>query len=159
VETYLGHSYSATTIEEITELQGIIRSIRDGVTNRNDYFGPEAPKKRAPQEEKKDITLDQVLDGEVKHEGSKEGPPPSTPPPAQETSKPSEKESLGPGDERLLEEFKKALLKCNTAVEVQKYMKEVRASQTAMRISQALLGQMANLANDRMRDLLKKEGA
>jgi len=158
VETYLGHSYSATTIEEITELQGIIRSIRDGVTNRNDYFGPEAPKKGTPQEEKKDITLNQVLDGEVKHEGSKEGPSPSTPS-AQETSGPSEKESFGPGDERILEEFKKNLLKCNTAVEVQKYMKEVRASQAAMRISQALLGQMANLANDRMRELLKKEGA
>jgi hypothetical protein len=122
-----------------------------------DYFGAGAIKPKPEEKKEGDITLDQVLDGEVKHEGSKEGPPPSTPPPIQETSKPSEKELTG--DERLLEEFKKALLKCNTAVEVQKYMKEVRASQAAMRISQAVLGQMANLANDRMRELLKKEGA
>ncbi len=133
VEAYLGHSYSATTVEEITELQGIIRSIRDGVTNRNDYFGPEAPKKGAPQPEKQDITLDQVLKGEVEHEGSKEGPsaPPQEATPQEEAPGPqpppekgAPEESVEPRDAQILEEFKKSLPKCATATEVQKYMKE-----------------------------------
>lgn len=133
VEAYLGHSYSATTVEELTELQGIIRSIRDGVTNRKDYFGSEAPRKVVPQPEKQGITLEQIFSGEVKHEGPKEGP--SAPPQEAAPQKATPQEEVpGPQpppekvDAQIPEEFKKSLPKCATAPEVQKCMKEVPQS-------------------------------
>jgi hypothetical protein len=174
IENYLGHSLAATTVEEITELQGIIRSIKDGVTNRNDYFGAEAQRKGTPQEEKKegDISLDQVLNGEVKHEGSKEGPTIQTTEnfyinPTEfmgfteqnrhristEPAPPTQHE----WDERILEDFKGKLNKCITAVEVQEHAKQIKSTKAATRISDSLLSQIMNLANDRMRELLKKE--
>ncbi len=148
IESYIGHSLSATTVEEIAELQGIIQSIRDGAARKEEYFGQgpgQQPKPRPA--EKEDITLDQVLNGDVEPE------PPQVP-----EEKPPEKpqERLGLGDERIMDEFNKRMLACNTAIDVQKYMKEVRAAAPAMRISKVLLEKMSSVANDRMRDLLKK---
>lgn len=161
IENYIGHSLSATTVEEITELQGIIQSIRDGAARKEEYFGQGPGQQPKPRHaEKEDITLDQVLNGEVQHEAAK-GEPEPTPPeqePAPQVPPEEEKppEKLGLGDERIMEEFNKRMLACNTAIDVQKYMKEVRTAAPAMRTSKGLLEKMSTIANDRMRELLKK---
>jgi len=160
IEKYLNHAFDTTTPEEITELQGILSSIREGVVDRAEYFGPAAKKKeeKEKEREKPDMTLDQVMAGEVKtvpgkeqaqgeatERGSEEGKIPEPPP------------AVGMGDDRLFEEFKKEVLSKRTAKEVQEYFKKVRGEAKAMRIGDALMAKMSNFVNDRLRELLKAE--
>jgi hypothetical protein len=158
LEKYLGHAFDTTTPEEITELQGILSSIREGVVDRAEYFGPAAKAKEEKQKEKEksDMTLDQVMAGEVKTEtreepterGSKEGKTP-------EAS--SASDTLGPGDDKIFETFKTDVLSRKTPKEVQEYFKKVRGEAKAMRIGDALMAKMSNFVNDRLRELLKTE--
>jgi hypothetical protein len=158
LEKYLGHAFDTTTPEEITELQGILSSIREGVVDRAEYFGPAAKAKEEKQKEKEkpDMTLDQVMAGEVKTEtreepterGSKEGKTPEASPAS---------DSLGPGDDKIFETFKTDVLSRKTPKEVQEYFKKVRGEAKAMRIGDALMAKMSNFVNDRLRELLKTE--
>jgi hypothetical protein len=155
LEKYLGHAFDTTTPEEITELQGILSSIREGVVDRAEYFGPAAKAKEEKQKEKPDMTLDQVMAGEIRTEtreeptekGLEEGKPPEASPAS---------DSLGPGDDKIFEVFKADVLSRKTPKEVQEYFKKVRAEARAMRIGYVLMGKMSNFVNDRLRELLKE---
>jgi len=158
LEKYLGHAFDTTTPEEITELQGILSSVREGVVDRAEYFGPAARAKEEKEKakEKPEMTLDQVMAGEVKTEPGKDEPhpPPLQTPPRNPVE---EKEGLSLGDEKILEEFKKEVLSKRTPKEVQEYFKKVRSETKAMRIGEALMAKMSNFINDRLRELLKAE--
>jgi len=153
LEKYLGHAFDTTTPEEITELQGILSSIREGVVDRAEYFGRAAKAKEEKQKEreKPEMTLDQVMAGEVKTEPGKEE--------AQSPQKEPlpEKESLPVWDEKLFEAFKKEILAKDAPKEVQEYFKKVRSEAKAMKITDALMAKMSNFVNDRLRELLKTE--
>ena len=156
LETYLGHVFDATTPEEITELQGILSSIREGVIDRAEYFGSAARKKEEKEREKEkpEMTLSQVMGGEVRTEkreepterGEEEGKTPETSPAS---------DGLGPGDDRIFEAFKAEILSKKTPKEIQEYFKKVRGEVRAMRIGDVLVGKMSNFVNDRLRELLK----
>ncbi len=153
LESYLGHAFDITTPEELAELQGVLSSIREGVVDRSEYFGPAAQQKGKPEEkpkEKEGMTLDQVMAGEVKPEPEKDAPAPEPPPAV------SQPETFAPGEEAVYEHFKKEVLSRKTPREVQDHFKQVRAEAKAMRISDALMGKMSNLVNDRLRELLKE---
>jgi hypothetical protein len=72
---YLGHALNEATPDELVELRGVWKSIRDGATSRDDYFGPRGA---AREEEIKaptaggSIRLSEALEGQVVQEGEKE---------------------------------------------------------------------------------------
>jgi hypothetical protein len=158
LEKYLGHSFDTTTPEEITELQGILSSIREGIVDRAEYFGPAARAKEEKQKEKEkpEMTLDQVMAGKVETEtreeprekGQEEGKTPEASPAS---------DGLGPGDDKIFEAFKAEVLAKKTPKEVQEYFKKVRSEARAMRIGDALMARMSTLVNDRLREVLKTE--
>ena len=166
LEKYLGHAFDTTTPEELAELQGVLASIREGVVERSEYFGTAAQPKGKPEEKPKEqgMTLDQVMEGEVKTEpdkGQPEKPAPASEqaPPAEEAPEPQSPNSVPPqdlADEMILDEFKKELASRRTPKEVQEYFKDIRAQAKAMRIGDKLMGRMSNAVNDRLRELLKE---
>ena len=166
LEKYLGHAFDTTTPEELAELQGVLASIREGVVDRSEYFAPAAQPKGKPEEKPKEqgMTLDQVMEGEVKTEPDKGQPekaasaPPATPPETRKLEL-QERESLPPqdfADEMILDEFKKELASRKTPKEVQEYFKQVRAQAKAMKIGDKLMARMSTAVNDRLRELLKE---
>jgi hypothetical protein len=60
LQRYLGHPISEATADEIAELRGILKAIRDGLATRDEYFGKTAKKTQTPTQEG-GISLEQVL--------------------------------------------------------------------------------------------------
>ncbi len=157
LENYLGHAFDTTTPDELAELQGVLSSIREGVVDRAEYFGPAAKSKEEKEKEKEkpEMTLGQALAGEVRTEtreeptekGQEEGKSPEASPAFN---------GLGPGDDKIFETFKAEVLTKKTPREVQEYFKKVRSEAKAMRIGDVLIGKMSTFVNDRLRDLLKE---
>lgn len=88
LETYLGHSIDEATADEIAEVRGILKAIKDGVATREEYFGRSGSRSKIqtpPQEG--GLSLDQVL--KPPQAQAEEAPttpaPPSTPPPPEST--------------------------------------------------------------------------
>ena len=116
--------------------------------------GPAAKAKE--EKEKPEMTLNQVMAGEVRTEtreeptekGLEEGKTPEVSPASN---------NLGPGDDKIFETFKAEVLSKKTPKEVQEYFKKVRSEAKAMRIGETLMGRMSAFVNDRLRELLKAE--
>jgi len=65
LEGYLGHPIDEATPDEIAELRGIWKAIKDGVSDRSEYFGAGGGKKKDAPAEKPAMTLDQAAGGTV----------------------------------------------------------------------------------------------
>lgn len=69
LEGYLGHPVTEATPEEIAELRGILKAIKDGVATRDEYFRkPTTPKPRPTQPADGGLSLEQVLESPVAEE-------------------------------------------------------------------------------------------
>jgi len=76
VEFYAGKKIEELTSDDIVELQGVYRAIKDGTANRDEYFPPAGAKAKEPA--KGDINLDDIMGGEQPPAGDPE-PEKSTP--------------------------------------------------------------------------------